>query len=74
VAIHVDEDGSATELPMAEDSGPCMVIRLQPMTGGLCRFSHTTIDEENLERTVVDFNEVVEKIATTGEVSLQAVC
>ena len=66
VAIHVDEEGVAPQLPMAEEGGPFMVIRLQPMTGGLCRFTSTTTAGENDERTVIDISEVVETIVTTS--------
>ena len=67
VVLQIDEDGEQPELPLAEEGGPCMVIRLQPMAGGLCRFSYTTLATEEEERSVVDISEVSEKIVTTSK-------
>ncbi|KAK4685638.1 hypothetical protein P7C73_g4506, partial [Tremellales sp. Uapishka_1] len=65
VAIHVDEDGDSPYVhPRAED-GPCMIVRLQPMSGGLCRFSYSTVDDGEGERTVIDVGDVANKIAIT---------
>ncbi|KAL7421475.1 hypothetical protein Q5752_004362 [Cryptotrichosporon argae] len=70
VAIHVDEDGDSPALPLVEDDGeteidPRLVIRLQPMSGGLCRFSYVTSMGDAEERTVVAMDDVAERIATT---------
>nr|XP_031862275.1 uncharacterized protein CI109_002240 [Kwoniella shandongensis]KAA5529347.1 hypothetical protein CI109_002240 [Kwoniella shandongensis] len=65
VVIHVDEDGFAPDIPMVEGSYPLLSIRLQPVAGGLCRFSSTTTGDDDDERVVIAMNEVTTKIATT---------
>ena len=67
MALHIDEDRRGTELPLDVDTGPVMIIRLQPIAGGLCRFSYTVVDEEISERAVIDITDVVDKIVTTGK-------
>jgi len=67
VAIHVDEDGIAQDLPRSEEGTPCMIVRLQPMAGGLCRFSYMTSAGDGGERTVIDVGEVMSRIVTTSE-------
>ncbi|WWD21038.1 hypothetical protein CI109_105519 [Kwoniella shandongensis] len=69
VVIHVDEDGFAPDIPMVEGSYPLLSIRLQPVAGGLCRFSSTTTGDDDDERVVIAMNEVTTKIATTGTTS-----
>jgi hypothetical protein len=66
VVIHVDEDASAIDLPLEEEEEPRMSIRLQPMAGGLCRFSYITTADDEGERTVIDMNEVTQRIATAS--------
>ena len=67
MVIHVDADGLAPDLPIGDEGGPCMLIRLQPMSGGFCRFSFVTVAEgDTEERIVLDVSEVLERIATTG--------
>jgi hypothetical protein len=54
---------------MDEEGGPFMVVRLQPISGGLCRFSYTTtIGDDEVERSVVATADVNEKIVTTSNV------
>lgn len=65
--IQIDEDGDSPDLPLSEDGVPCMIIRLQPLSGGLCRFSFTTTGEEDDERSLIDYAEVPEKIITTSK-------
>lgn len=48
------------------DGDPCMVIRLQPMPGNLCRFSYATLANDGEGRVLVDLAEVQERIATTS--------
>ncbi|WWC97695.1 hypothetical protein V866_004579 [Kwoniella sp. B9012] len=65
VAVHIDEEGLAENLPVGEDA-PLLCIRLQPMTGGLCRFSYSTIDAVDEDRMVIDISEIMDRIVTTG--------
>ncbi|RSH95410.1 hypothetical protein EHS25_000497 [Saitozyma podzolica] len=65
VVVHVDEDGEAEDLAPKQDGGPCMVIRLQPMSGGLCRYSFISTADDEPERTVIPTSEVNERIVTT---------
>jgi hypothetical protein len=67
VVVHVDEDGEAEDLAPKQDGGPCMVIRLQPMSGGLCRYSFISTADDEPERTVIPTSEVNERIVTTSE-------
>ena len=69
VAIHIDEDGTAPEVPLSEEGGPYMIIRLQPMPGGLCRFSYKTIADADEGRTVIDISEAMERIVNTSEIA-----
>ena len=65
--IHVDADASAPDPPIGDEGRPCVSIRLQPMSGGFCRFSVVTLAEgEAEERIVLDVSEVLERIVTTG--------
>ncbi|WVN91089.1 uncharacterized protein L203_106336 [Cryptococcus depauperatus CBS 7841] len=64
VVIHVDEDGLASELPL-DGKKPVLCIYLQPMAGGLCRYSHYIVGEEEEGRGVIEMDRVKEKIATT---------
>ncbi|WVW79055.1 hypothetical protein I302_101018 [Kwoniella bestiolae CBS 10118] len=66
VAVHIDEEGMASNLPVGED-GPLLCIRLQPMTGGLCRFSYSTADAVDEDRMVIDISEIMDRVVTTGE-------
>ncbi|WVQ81448.1 hypothetical protein IAT38_003572 [Cryptococcus sp. DSM 104549] len=65
VVVHIDEDGCAPELPSVDGSNPLLSIYLQPMAGGLCRFSYFTAGEEEEGRSVIEMSEVTAKIATT---------
>ncbi|WVQ64179.1 uncharacterized protein L199_002341 [Kwoniella botswanensis] len=65
VAVHIDEEGLAENLPIGEDA-PLLCIRLQPMTGGLCRFSYSTVDAVDEDRMVIDISEIIDRIVTTG--------
>lgn len=65
VAIHIDEDDFAPELSLNEGD-PCMVIKLQPMAGGLCRFSYATAANDGEARVLVDTSEVEDRIVTTS--------
>lgn len=64
--MHIDEDDLAPELSLNEGD-PCMVIRLQPMAGGLCRFSYATATNDGEGRLLIDMSEVEERIVTTSE-------
>ncbi|KAK8843437.1 hypothetical protein IAR55_007094 [Kwoniella newhampshirensis] len=70
VVIHIDEDGIAPDIPMEEGSYPLLSIRLQPVAGGLCRFSSTTAGYDDDERIVIALSEVTAKIATTRTISV----
>lgn len=64
VVVHIDEDGISPELELAS-SGPVMIIRLQPMAGGLCRFAVATAVDDDIERTVIEAADVPQRIANT---------
>ncbi|ORY29168.1 hypothetical protein BCR39DRAFT_533070 [Naematelia encephala] len=64
VAILIDEDGGSSDPPVSEEGAPCVVFRLQPLSGSLCRFSHATLAETSTERTLIDMADVNAKIAT----------
>lgn len=66
VLVQVNELGHFEE-PILRDDGPCLAIHLQPLPGGLCRFSYVAIGDDEEEREVIDMGEVVERVATTGE-------
>lgn len=66
MAIHIDEDDLAPELSLNEGD-PCLVIKIQPMSGGLCRFSYATAANDGEARVLVDISEVEERIVTTSE-------
>ncbi|KZS91196.1 hypothetical protein SISNIDRAFT_456791 [Sistotremastrum niveocremeum HHB9708] len=56
VVFHIDPLGTADPIPFGVGGGPCVVIRVQPMAGELCRFSVTSTDpndegEEDIEQT-----------------------
>lgn len=65
--VQIDEEGTSPDLPLSEEGGPCLSIRLQPMAGDLCRFSHTTLAEDQDVSTLIPISEVVDKITITGE-------
>lgn len=67
VVVQIDEQGMSQDLPLSEDAGPCLAIRLQPMPGDLCRFSYTSLAEDQDARLLLPTSEVVDKIATTSE-------
>ena len=66
MAVHIDEDDMSPELSLI-DGDPCLVIRLQPMTGGLCRLSYATAANDGEGRALIDMAEVDERIVTTSE-------
>lgn len=66
VAIHIDEEDLAPELSLNEGD-PCMVIRLQPMAGNLCRFSYATAADDGDGRVLIDMSEVLERITTISK-------
>jgi hypothetical protein len=68
VAVHIDEEDFAPELSLNEGD-PCMVIRLQPMAGGLCRFSYATAANDGEGRVLIDMSEVEERIVTTSQLA-----
>ncbi|WWC64175.1 uncharacterized protein I303_106783 [Kwoniella dejecticola CBS 10117] len=68
VVLHIDEAGMATDIIVDEDN-PLLCIRLQPMAGGMCRFSYSTADAVNEERVVIDTSEVLERVVTTSKSS-----
>ncbi|OCF31354.1 hypothetical protein I316_06959 [Kwoniella heveanensis BCC8398] len=65
VVVLVDETGIADPLPLQDRGPPLLSIRLQPMSGSLCRFSYSTIEVQDEDRMVIDMSEVPEKIALT---------
>ncbi|WVQ75384.1 hypothetical protein IAR50_005004 [Cryptococcus sp. DSM 104548] len=64
VVVHVDEDGEAPEL-LLDPRRQELSFYLQPMAGGLCRYSHSVPGEEEEERAVIEMGEVRAKIAST---------
>jgi hypothetical protein len=66
VVLQIDEDGDAPDVLLGEDTAPCLRIRLQPMSGGLCRLSFASTTDDDGERCLIDFADVPEKIATTS--------
>jgi len=66
VAIQIDEDGLQPDLSLLEGD-PGMVVRLQPMSGGLCGFSYATATDDGEKRVIIAMAEVYEKIVTTSE-------
>jgi hypothetical protein len=69
VAIQIDEEGLQQDLSLVEGD-PSMVIRLQPMSGGLCLFSYATTVDDGEKRVIIGMEDVFEKIVTTSEFSL----
>lgn len=67
MVIHIDEVGAADDLVLSEEMGPCMLIRLQPLTGGLCRLSYATLADEGDDREVISMSDAMDKIATISE-------
>ena len=68
VAVHIDEDGDAPELQISDEAGPFVVIRLQPMSGGLCRISFDPAPEDDPHRRIlVANNDVMKNIVTISE-------
>jgi hypothetical protein len=44
-----------------------MLIRLQPLTGGLCRLSYATLADEDDDREVISMNDASDRIASISE-------
>ncbi|KAG8867078.1 hypothetical protein FRC20_006780 [Serendipita sp. 405] len=59
VVVHVDPSREADAIPFGIVSGPFVIIRLQPMAGGLCRYNVTCNSPDEAEEEHILHSEVV---------------
>ncbi|CCA70680.1 hypothetical protein PIIN_04614 [Serendipita indica DSM 11827] len=59
VVVHVDSSNEADRIPFGIVGGPFVVIRLQPMPGGLCRYNITCNSPDEEEEEHILHTEVV---------------
>ena len=68
VVVHVDSSNEADRIPFGIVGGPFVIIRLQPMPGGLCRYNVTcnSLDEDE-EEHILHFEAVPARILQTSK-------
>lgn len=61
--------GTADPIPFGMEAPPYVCIRLQPISGGLCRYSVTSADadNDNAEEDIVQLERVPSRIIHTGK-------
>lgn len=68
VVVHIDSLGNADPLPFGLDAPPHVIVRVQPKTGELCRYSVLSDDAaDDAEGEVIQSYCIPERIAHTSE-------
>lgn len=62
VVIQIAEDEDIPELPLPQESGPTLIIRLEPMPGAVCKLMAVTNTGTQVYRTASALSEVNKKI------------
>uniref|UniRef100_A0A0W0EZG9 DH domain-containing protein n=1 Tax=Moniliophthora roreri TaxID=221103 RepID=A0A0W0EZG9_MONRR len=66
IVVHVDADGLADDIPFGIASAPFVVIRLQPLAGGVCRYEVTSSDPSDPgEKDIVQTARVPSRVVLT---------
>ncbi|KAJ8086818.1 hypothetical protein PM082_005643 [Marasmius tenuissimus] len=66
IVVHVDANGSADRIPFGVGSPPFVVIRLQPLAGGVCRYKVTSSDPSDPgEEDIVQTTRVPSRVVLT---------
>ncbi|KAK7060488.1 hypothetical protein VNI00_001253 [Paramarasmius palmivorus] len=66
VVVHVDGDGLADNIPFGVGSAPFVVIRLQPLAGGVCRYKVNSSDPSDPgEEDIVQTTRVPSRVVLT---------
>ncbi|KAF8897687.1 hypothetical protein BD779DRAFT_1608223 [Infundibulicybe gibba] len=66
IVVHIDPLGSADPIPFGMGASPFARIRLQPMAGGLCRYSVTSSDPaDEGEEDIVQSGRVPSRVVQT---------
>ncbi|KAJ7590868.1 hypothetical protein C8J56DRAFT_934088 [Mycena floridula] len=66
VVVHIDALGCADKIPFGMESAPFVVIRLQPLAGGVCRYKVTSSDPSDTgEEDIVQTARVPSRIILT---------
>jgi hypothetical protein len=73
IVVHIDPLGSADPIPFGIGAPPFARIRVQPLAGGLCRYSVMSNDpDDELEEDIVQTERIPNRIIQTSEFSLTA--
>lgn len=62
VVIQIAEDEDIPELPLPQESGPTLIIRLEPMPGAVCKLQAVTNTGTQVYRTASSLGEINKKI------------
>ncbi|KAL0573970.1 hypothetical protein V5O48_007985 [Marasmius crinis-equi] len=66
IVVHIDANGSADKIPFGLGSPPFVVIRLQPLAGGVCRYKVTSSDPSDPgEEDIVQTTRVPSRVVLT---------
>lgn len=67
VVVHIDALGSADKIPFGVASPPFVIIRLQPLAGGVCRYKVTSSDpSDSGEEDIVQTARVPSRVILTS--------
>jgi protein ECT2 len=68
VVVHIDPSREADAIPFGIVGGPFVIIRLQPMVGGLCRYNVTCHSpDEDEDEDIVRSEMVPSRVVRTSE-------
>lgn len=68
MVVHIDPSRGADTIPFGIVGGPFVIIRLQPMAGGLCRYNVTCHSpDEDEDEDIVRSEMVPMRVVQTSE-------
>jgi hypothetical protein len=67
IVVQLSEDDDIPELPLPQDGGPMLVIRLEVMPGAVCKVQAVTNTGQEVLRTATSVGEVNGKIVEASE-------
>lgn len=71
IVVHIDPLGSADPIPFGIEAPPFARIRVQPLAGGLCRYSVASNDpDDEPEEDIVQTERVPNRVIQTSEFTL----
>jgi len=71
MVVHIDPLGSADPIPFGMGAPPFARIRVQPLAGGLCRYSVSSNDpDDEHEEDIVQTERIPTRIIQTSELLL----